>query len=55
MPSCAVVDTICSEVRQNCADFETIFQQNCAEFQTIFAQIKLYEICADLCFFRSTS
>ena len=24
MPRCAVVDTICSDFRQNCADFETI-------------------------------
>ena len=28
--------------------------RRCAEFQTIFAQIKLYQICVDLCYFRST-
>ena len=26
--------------------------RRCAEFQTIFAQIKLYQICVDLCYFR---
>ena len=85
---------ICSDFRQNCAEFETIlcrdvpsltlFVRNfgrivptlrlfyaelcrfwdyfsaelcrrCAKFQTIFAQIKLYQICVDLCYFRSTS
>ena len=28
--------------------------RRCAEFQTIFALIKLYQICVDLCYFRST-
>ena len=66
MPRCAVVDTICSEFRQNCADFETIlcwivpilrlfFSRIGPSLCLIlldyfFAQIKLYQLCADLCF-----
>ena len=70
MPRCAVVDTIFvrnfgrivptlrlfyAKLCRYWDYFSAELCRYCAEFQTIFAQIKLYQICVDLCYFRSTS
>ena len=52
---CRFCDYFSAELCRFCDYFSAELCRPCAEFQTIFAQIKLYQICVDLCYFRSTT